>query len=297
MQKDSTTVSDITVFGEVLFDCFDDGEQTSQVLGGAPFNISWHLQALGDQPRFISRVGDDELGRTIIQYAQDWGLDTHYIQTDSLHPTGVVQVTLVDNEPQYHIKEHQAYDYIDTQGFQAEKPSGILYHGSLALRSKEAQQQFAHLTKSGNWSIFLDVNLRAPWWDKPSLEHWLQQARWVKLNIDELHQLGFDQQDLATEMRTFRERYPCEQLIVTLGAQGASVLSDDGFINQAPDPITEFVDTVGAGDAFTSVYLHGLMHQWPLRETLHKAQTFASKIIGIQGATPQDKTFYKNLID
>lgn len=297
MQKHATHRPDITVFGEVLFDCFDKGTQTTQVLGGAPFNISWHLQALADQPRFISRVGDDELGRTIIQHAQNWGLDTRHIQLDMKHPTGVVQVTLVDNEPHYQIREHQAYDYIETQYFQAEMLGGILYHGSLALRTNAAQHQFAKLVELADWSIFLDVNLRAPWWDKSCLEHWLKQARWIKLNIDELHQLGFNQHDLATEMRAFREYFQCEQLIVTLGAQGASVLSDDGFINQSPDPITEFVDTVGAGDAFTSVYLHGLMHQWPLRETLQKAQTFASKIIGIQGATPQDKAFYKNLID
>ncbi len=36
--------SDIVVFGEVLFDCFPSGEK---LLGGAPFNVAYHLQALG----------------------------------------------------------------------------------------------------------------------------------------------------------------------------------------------------------------------------------------------------------
>ena len=44
------------VFGEVLFDCFADG---TRVLGGAPFNVAWHLQAFGEAPLFVSRVGDD----------------------------------------------------------------------------------------------------------------------------------------------------------------------------------------------------------------------------------------------
>ena len=35
------------IFGEVLFDQFEDG---SSVLGGAPFNVAWHLQAFGMQP-------------------------------------------------------------------------------------------------------------------------------------------------------------------------------------------------------------------------------------------------------
>ena len=37
------------VFGEVLFDVFPDGKQ---VLGGAPFNVAWHLQAFGIAPYF-----------------------------------------------------------------------------------------------------------------------------------------------------------------------------------------------------------------------------------------------------
>ncbi|MDA1342582.1 MAG: carbohydrate kinase, partial [Proteobacteria bacterium] len=38
----------ITVFGEVLFDHFPDG---TKVLGGAPFNVAWHLQVFGQQPQ------------------------------------------------------------------------------------------------------------------------------------------------------------------------------------------------------------------------------------------------------
>lgn len=50
----------IHVFGEVLFDCFPDGRR---VLGGAPFNVAWNLQAFGLAPQFISRVGDDLDGK------------------------------------------------------------------------------------------------------------------------------------------------------------------------------------------------------------------------------------------
>jgi sugar/nucleoside kinase (ribokinase family) len=46
----------VIVFGEVLFDRFNSGEE---ILGGAPFNVAWHLQAFGDNPQFISRLGQD----------------------------------------------------------------------------------------------------------------------------------------------------------------------------------------------------------------------------------------------
>ena len=50
------------VFGEVLFDIFPDG---SRVLGGAPFNVAWHLQAFGCAPLFVSRIGEDENGEQV----------------------------------------------------------------------------------------------------------------------------------------------------------------------------------------------------------------------------------------
>ena len=61
------------IFGEVLFDCFPDG---SRVLGGAPFNVAWHLQAFGAEPLFVSRVGNDPMGRKIRDAMLQWGMDT-----------------------------------------------------------------------------------------------------------------------------------------------------------------------------------------------------------------------------
>ncbi len=57
------------------------------------------------------------------------------------------------------------------------------------------------------------------------------------------------------------------------------------------------VDTVGAGDAFTSVIILGLVRGWPLQQTLDRAQAFASAVVGVRGATVQDPGFYRPFID
>ena len=287
------TPKKITIFGEVLFDCFQKDSREEQVLGGAPFNICWHLQALGDQPIFISRLGMDKLGETILHQALLWGISADNIQLDRKHATGQVQVTLVEDEPEYEIKEGAAYDFIEARAVNCDAQPSILYHGSLALRSDYAKQQFERLVAEGNWQIFLDVNLRAPWWDQTSLFAWIRQARWVKLNIDELIELGFTAPELEQAMLAFQQEFGCEQVIVTQGAEGVSALTAEGFFSAKPEKIQNFVDTVGAGDAFTAVYIHGLMAQWPIQKTLSAAQAFASKVIGIRGATPQEKSFYE----
>lgn len=287
----------VIIFGEVLFDCFPSGEQ---ILGGAPFNVAWHLQALGNRPCFISRVGDDGLGAKIHRAMFDWDMDMAGLQNDSLHPTGQVAVELIDNEPHYTITPDCAYDFIDARGVDGLSGSEMLYHGTLALRNPVSRESFRRLAQNSMQSIFLDVNLRSPWWQKEDVYQWLEQARWAKLNEDELQQLGFStsSNDFRQNMQQLRARFELEQLIVTRGAEGAVVLTaDDQFHALKPGPVKQFVDTVGAGDAFTAVYIHGLIAAWPVPRILQIAQQFASDVIGLRGATSTDPSFYQGYLD
>ncbi len=81
----------VCIFGEVLFDHFPDGKR---VLGGAPFNVAWHLQAFGLAPRFISRVGADAEGESVLTAMREWGMDTQAVQIDAHRPTGRVSVQI-----------------------------------------------------------------------------------------------------------------------------------------------------------------------------------------------------------
>jgi fructokinase len=145
--------------------------------------------------------------------------------------------------------------------------------------------------------VFLDVNLRAPWWKKEDVYHWLEKARWVKLNEHEIVQLELGHDDTKEAMVKLQQKFSLEQVILTLGEKGAMVLGRDGeFHHVVPEKADEFVDTVGAGDAFTAVYIHGLQAGWSIADSLQAAQYFASKVIGIRGATSNDPEFYKDFI-
>ena len=85
-------------------------------------------------------------------------------------------------------------------------------------------------------------------------------------------------------------------LIVTHGENGAYYITDNTLYH-VNIPQVKAVDTVGAGDAFTSVLILGITHGWPLDTTLQRAQSFASLIVGQQGATVQDQGFYRSMIN
>jgi fructokinase len=281
------------IFGEVLFDCFPNGDH---VLGGAPFNVAWHLQALGDLPQFISRVGRDPLGKQIVGAMARWGMGTEAVQFDSEHPTGEVEITLIDDEPHYDITPDRAYDFIAADELPDPSRAAFLYHGSLALRNPISRKAWQALALEAEIPVFLDVNLRSPWWQAEDVLAWLKNARWAKLNHEELALMVEGVGDTEEAMWQLREQAGLHMLIVTAGEDGAVACTADGQVERIrPEPLEHFVDTVGAGDAFTSVLLHGLINEWPLAETMSRAQRFASRVVGMRGAIGHNLKLYQDI--
>lgn len=281
------------IFGEVLYDRFPDG---NAVLGGAPFNVAWHMQAFGMAPLVVSRVGDDALGDSVKSAMDSWHMDTGGLQTDHEHPTGVVDIVFDDDEPRYTIVENSAWDFVDASLLPALPDRRVLYHGSLALRSATSRAALDKIRSDHRGLVFMDVNLRDPWWDGTAVKAWASEADWVKLNRDELEVLGEGEGTTLQQARAFLGAHGLTGLVVTLGADGALALAATGETAQAaPEKSLQVVDTVGAGDAFTSVLITGIMRQWPLQQTMERAQAFASRIVGRQGATVQAMEFYAPL--
>jgi fructokinase len=299
------TRCEITVFGEVLFDCFPDG---TEALGGAPFNVAWHLRGFRLSPRFVSRIGRDTRGERILRAMERWGLDASALQTDPTHATGRVSVTLVDGEPRYEIVAGCAYDFIAPPEAGTIPSTGLLYHGTLALRHPPSAAALASLTSRHRGPIVLDVNLRAPWWSSETVLPLVDGAHHVKLNAAELALLadegppegdGRPEDDgaaLAACMRRFAERHRLETLVVTRGALGALLWRAGEIVAVAPAAASSVVDTVGAGDGFAAVLLLGLSQGWPWADTLARAGDFAATLVSRRGATIDDPSVYKRFL-
>jgi len=278
------------IFGEALFDCFPDG---TKVLGGAPFNVASHLAAFGAAPVFVSSVGGDALGDQIERAMAKRGMSRLGLQRDPGHGTGSVQVTLVDGEPSYDIVADRAYDHIEAAALPTLPAGGLLYHGSLALRGEVSAAALDALREQTNAAVFLDVNLRDPWWDKARVKLMLDDTTWAKLNADELDLLAPNGATVEERAQSVLERYGLQLVIATLGSQGAFALAADGTCCRVkPEASVQVVDAVGAGDGFASVLILSLLRQWPLQQGLDRAQAFASAMVGQRGATVDDPTFY-----
>jgi len=286
-----TLKTGLCIFGEVLFDHFPDG---SRVLGGAPFNVAWHLQAMGHDPFFVSRVGRDPEGDSVRDAMRRWGMQTAGLQMDPKRPTGQVQVSFEDGEPSYDIVENCAYDAIEPTELKARD---LLYHGSLAARADRSAHALRALRRASTARVFIDVNLRPPWWQRSQLVELLQGAHWVKMNLYELSVLSDPETASKDRASAFLKNHELECLIITRGSEGAEMLHSDGtHIFAEPERGVEVVDTVGAGDAFAAILIMGFSRQWPHSVTLRRAQQFAGAVVGRRGATVADKRFYREFL-
>lgn len=279
------------IFGEVLFDRFPDG---GEVLGGAPFNVAWNLHGLGFSPLLISAVGDDDLGRRVLAAMDSWGMDRGGVQVSAERETGIVNVSLKDGEPSFEIVADRAWDQIDRDRLLALPEIGLVYHGSLASRGSASRDTLKELLRRVHAPVFVDVNLRAPWWEREQVLSLLSSARMVKMNDEELGALAPEGQSLQDRADLLLERYRPDLLCVTRGAKGAVAYTPDGLLRIAPPGEgAPLVDTVGAGDAFAAVLIAGSLRDWPMRTTLSRAQELAGEVVGLKGAVTEDPGFYR----
>lgn len=294
----TTHSNTVVLFGEVLADIFP--ERT--VLGGAPFNVAFHLKAFGQNPVLITRLGDDTLGDEVLGVMSKNGMETLGLQFDKSHPTGQVLVQMDDRGHHFDILPQQAYDFIQPGEVRMIMPSlnpALVYFGTLAQRNDTSERALQTLLLSTGALRFLDVNLRSPWYDEKTLRQSLRDANITKLNVEELGLLaamfalpGDEPHDWA---RQLIRQFALEQVVVTCGVDGAWQMDQAGKIVEARENkrITTVIDTVGAGDGFAAVCILGTLRRWPTAKTLERANTFAAAICEIRGAIPDQADFYR----
>lgn len=287
----------ITLFGEVLADVFLD--QT--ILGGAPYNVTRHLQAFQQHPVLISKVGNDSLKEKLFTELSKLKINVSSIQIDEAYPTGQVTVTIENGVHHFDICLDQAYDYIEVNQMVASTKStrpDIIYFGTLAQRNTVSKAALKTLLTGASCTKFLDINLRAPWYNRETIAFSLLNADIVKVSDEELSVVAklFTPNISKLEDIAFSliEQFGLTTLYITCGEDGAWAFSIKGesfqVRSQALGPL--LVDTVGAGDAFSAIAILGILYGWSVKKTLYKADGFAKDVCKIRGAAPDKVSFY-----
>lgn len=293
----------LAIFGEVLLDVFPD----RQVVGGAPFNVAWHLHAFGLPLCFFSALGQDALAQVIQEKMQSVDFPKNNLHRNDL-PTGQV---LVHPDAQgghtFEILAPAAFDAIPAPTVAAP----LAYYGSLVQRAEKSRQALLSWLPKVQ-KPFFDLNLRAPWDDLQTLRASLHLAAVLKCNAEEWQRLQaaflpeifsyasalLKSQELESKenIAALANYFGWEGVLITQGAAGATFYEAASgcrwSVSAMPLP-GEFQDSVGAGDAVSAVWLLGEILHWDYAVRLERGQALAAAICCERGAIVENLAFYQ----
>jgi fructokinase len=285
----------VVCFGEVLFDVFP----THKKIGGAPLNVAIRLASLGIQSQIISRIGDDEIGKELMEYIKEHKVNSDSIQIDNDLKTGEVLVQLNDKgSASYTINYPAAWDRIveTSEDEIIVKKADALVFGSLACRDVVSKNTLFELINYAKYTVF-DVNLRAPFYTKEVLNHLMHEANFIKFNDDEIYEISEHLQSpfhsLEQNILFIAEQTNTRHICVTKGSHGAVLFYDNQFYYNSGYKI-KVADTVGAGDSFLAGLLSKLLAKEDPQNAINFACAIGALVAQKEGANPK---IHKSTID
>lgn len=284
-------MNDLVVgMGEALWDVLPEGKK----IGGAPANFAYHVSQFGLPSCVVSAVGDDDLGREIIENFTAKGLKQ--LIADVPYPTGTVQVEIDQSGvPQYEIKENVAWDnipYTERLESLAERTTAVCF-GSLAQRnvvSRNTINRFLDVVSRNEENLIVfDVNLRQGLYNKEILCNSMKRCNILKINDEELvtvsRMFGYPGIDLQDKCWILLGKYNLKMLILTCGINGSYVFTP-GNVSFQPTPKVEVADTVGAGDSFIAAFISSVLKGKSVSEAHSLAVRTSAFVCTEKGAMP-----------
>ena len=276
--------------GEALWDVLPEGKK----IGGAPANFAYHVSQFGLPSCVVSAIGDDALGKEIIENFTSKGLDQLIAEVP--YPTGTVQVEIDQTGiPLYDIKENVAWDnipYTEHLDALAKRTKAVCF-GSLAQRNVVSRETINHfldtMPKDDDSLIVFDVNLRQGFYNKEILCKSMQNCNILKINDEELitvsRMFGYPGIDLQDKCWILLGKYNLKMLILTCGINGSYVFTP-GNVSFQPTPKVEVADTVGAGDSFTAAFIASILKGKSVTEAHTIAVKTSAFLCTQKGAMP-----------
>lgn len=276
--------------GEALWDVLPEGKK----IGGAPANFAYHVSQFGLPSCVVSAIGDDALGKEIIENFTYKGLDQLIAEVP--YPTGTVQVEIDQTGiPLYDIKENVAWDnipYTEHLDALAKRTKAVCF-GSLAQRNVVSRETINHfldtMPKDDDSLIVFDVNLRQGFYNKEILCKSMQNCNILKINDEELitvsRMFGYPGIDLQDKCWILLGKYNLKMLILTCGINGSYVFTP-GNVSFQPTPKVEVADTVGAGDSFTAAFIASILKGKSVTEAHTIAVKTSAYVCTQKGAMP-----------
>lgn len=265
----------------------EDVSSFAKYLGGSSANIAFGTARLGVKSAMLTRVGDDHMGRFLVESLAREGCDVSGIKVDAERLTAMVLLGIKDREtfPLVFYRENcadMALQPEDIYEAQIASSKALLITGTHFSTDQvfRASSQALDYAEKHNVKRVLDIDYRPVLWGLAGKAD--GETRFVANDTVSQHVqrilprfdliVGTEEEfliaggstDLLSALRRVRE-LSAATLVVKLGPQGCTVIHgaipaklEDGAIY--PGVRVEVLNVLGAGDAFMSGFLKGWLN-------------------------------------
>lgn len=241
-------------------------------IAGAETNFATAIVRLGLSAGWISRVGDDPLGRHVLHHLRGEGLDLRSVRVDADAPTGLVvkEMDATGESSMHYYRRGSAASRLAPDDLDPDYVRNARWlhltgiTPALSASCRATVEAAIELARSAGLAVSFDPNLRLKLWTieqaRETLLPMMARSSVVLGGADELAKLlQVDNPDGAADWALERG---VGLVAVKLGAAGALVATPEERRVVAGYAVPVVVDTIGAGDGFDAGLVAGRLLGW-----------------------------------
>ncbi len=261
-------------------------------IGGAELNFAIGCARLGLESRWISRLGNDEFGRVIFNFARGEGIDVSEVQMVNNYPTSVNFKEIRDDGggKTFYYRHPSPICTLQTDDI---KPTlledvDLLHLTGVFLAIDPCNlpivQKLIAIAKDRNIPISFDPNIRLRLWSieeaRNSFEHVLNHTDILLAGLNEINLLT--NQHTKEGLASIAKKYNIRDLVIKDGAKGSMLFRDNQWHSVQAFKVNA-IDTVGAGDGFDAGYVYGYLHRLSPEKLLQFANGVGALVTTVSG--------------
>jgi sugar/nucleoside kinase (ribokinase family) len=270
---------------------------------GTESNFAIGVVRMGFSAGWISRLGDDELGKYIYNFIRGEGVDVSHVTFDSKAPTGVYFI-----QRDYPIPG-QSVVYYYRSGSAASRlaPSDIpldyigsakVFHttGITLALSDSCRRTVRYSMESARKrgvEVSFDTNIRLKLWSpteaRETIMKYLNLCDIVFTDLQDAKIL-VDEDDPVRAADSLLRLGP-RVVVVKMGEKGSYAATSDNERAMQKAFTVPVIDVVGAGDAFASAFVASMLKGWSLARCLEVASVAGALCVTVRGDVEALPTF------
>ncbi len=255
-------------------------------LGGAA-NVANNLASLGVVPVLCGIIGDDNSGKMFVDIARENGLDTGALLSDPERVTTVKtriignnqHIARLDREHRAAISDERATAIAALLEKQAKLDAIVFEDYNKGLITPTLIRLVLDFARKNNIPVFVD----------PKFENFFsfQSTTVFKPNRKEAQEaLGYTLKTDESILKAGQEilaRLSCENVLLTLGAQGMMLFEKSGAVAHVPTFARHIADVSGAGDTAIATLAAAICAGADMKEAATLANLAAGIVCGEPG--------------